>query len=91
MRVDYAKHAEAMGAHAVYTNTEADYRAALEDVKTRQGVKVIVVEVDPTKRVGSYDYGGWWDCPPAEVSEQESVRQARAEYEEARKKQVLFK
>jgi 3D-(3,5/4)-trihydroxycyclohexane-1,2-dione acylhydrolase (decyclizing) len=91
VRVDYAKHAEAMGAQAVYTRTEVDYRQALEDAKTRPGVKVIVAEVDPTKRVGSYDYGGWWDCPPAEVSEQQSVRIARAQYDEARKKQVLFK
>jgi 3D-(3,5/4)-trihydroxycyclohexane-1,2-dione acylhydrolase (decyclizing) len=91
VRVDYAKHAEAMGARAVYTKTEADYRAALEQAKTQQGVNVIVVEVDPSKRVGTYDHGGWWDCPPAEVSEQASVRKARAEYDEARKQQVLFK
>ncbi len=91
VRVDYAKHAEAMGAQAVYAKTEADYRAALEHAKSHKGVSVVVVEVDPTKRVGSYDYGGWWDCPPAEVSEQASVREARAEYDEARKQQVLFK
>ena len=91
VRVDYAKHAEAMGAHAVYTSTEADYKKALEAAHGRKGVNVVVVEVDPEKRVGSYDFGGWWDCPPAEVSEQESVREARAEYEEAKKKQVIFK
>ena len=90
VRVDYAKHASAMGAHAVYTNTEADYKKALEAARGRKGVNVVVVEVDPEKRVGSYDFGGWWDCPPAEVSGQQSVREARAEYEEAKKKQVIF-
>ena len=89
--VDYAKHAEAMGAHAVYMNTEDGYRKALEATKTQDGVSVVVVEVDPTKRVGSYSFGGWWDCPPAEVSKQKKVREARKDYDKARKKQVLFK
>ena len=90
VRVDYAKHAEAMGAHAVYTNTEADYKRALEAARGRRGVNVVVVEVDVDKRVGSYDFGGWWDCPPAEVSGQQSVREARKQYNEAKKKQVIF-
>ena len=89
--MDYAKHAEAMGACAVYTNTEEGYKGALEDARGRSGVNVVVVEVDPTKRVGSYSYGGWWDCPPAEVSEQESVQEARKQYDEDKKKQVVFK
>ena len=91
VKVDYAKHAEAMGACAVYTNTEEGYIRALEDARGRSGVNVVVVEVDPTKRVGSYSYGGWWDCPPAEVSEQESVQKARKQYDEDKKKQVIFK
>ena len=91
VRVDYAQHAAAMGAHAVYTNTEDGFREALENARGRKGVNVVVVEVDPEKRVGSYDFGGWWDCPPAEVSGQKSVREARAQYDEAKKKQVLFK
>ncbi len=90
VRVDYAKHAEAMGAHAVYTNTEDSYKKALEAARSRKGVNVVVVEVDPEKRVGSYDFGGWWDCPPAEVSGQQSVREARKQYDEAKKKQVIF-
>jgi len=91
VKVDYAKHAEAMGAHAVYTNNQADYQKALEYAKANKGVNVIVVEVDPTKRVGSYDFGGWWDCPPPEVSTQPAVNAARAAYEEDRKKQLKYK
>ena len=91
LKVDYAAHARAMGAHAVYTNNEGGFRAALAEAKTRRGVNVVVVEVDPEKRVGSYDFGGWWDCPPAEVSRQETVLEARAAYDEARKQQQLFK
>ena len=91
VRVDYAKHAEAMGAHAVFADTAADYKRALEEARARRGVNVVVVEVDPDKRVDSYGFGGWWDCPPAEVSTQRSVQEARKKYEEEKKKQVRFK
>ncbi len=89
--VDYRAHAAAMGAHAVYTNTETDFRQALQEAKTRKGVNVVVVEVNPEKRVGGYAFGGWWDVPIAEVSESESVREKRRQYEQDKKKQTLFK
>ena len=91
IRVDYAKHAESMGAKAVYTKTQEDYTKALEDARKAKGVQVVVVEVDPAKRVGSYDFGGWWDCLPPEVSKQKKVKAARAQYEKDRKKQVKYK
>ncbi len=89
--VDYRAHAAAMGAHAVYTRTEADFRAALTEAKTRGGVNVVVVETNPEKRVGGYAFGGWWDVPIAEVSDTDSVREKRAQYEQDRRKQTLFK
>jgi 3D-(3,5/4)-trihydroxycyclohexane-1,2-dione acylhydrolase (decyclizing) len=46
------------------------------------------VPVDATVRVPGY--GCWWDVPVAEVSEQSAVQQARAEYDEARRKQRWF-
>lgn len=91
VKVDYAKHAEAMGANAVYTNTQETYTTALKNAKKTKGVNVVVVEVDPTKRVGSYDFGGWWDCPPPEVSKQKKVKTARAQYDKERKKQIKYK
>ena len=91
VKIDYAAHAAAMGANAVYTNSEDDYRAALENAKATKGVNVIVVEVDPTKRVGSYDFGGWWDCPPPEVSKQKKVKAVRAAYDKDRKQQMTYK
>ena len=80
-----------MGAHAVYTSTEIDFRQALTEAKTRKGVNVVVVEVNPEKRVGGYAFGGWWDVPIAEVSESESVQEKRRQYEQDKKKQALFK
>jgi 3D-(3,5/4)-trihydroxycyclohexane-1,2-dione acylhydrolase (decyclizing) len=89
--VDYRAHAAAMGAHAVFTRTESDFKQALTEAKARKGVNVVVVETNPEKRVGGYAFGGWWDVPVAEVSEQESVREKRQQYEQERKKQTLFK
>jgi 3D-(3,5/4)-trihydroxycyclohexane-1,2-dione acylhydrolase (decyclizing) len=89
--VDYRAHAAAMGAHAVFARTETDFREALAEAKARRGVNVVVVEVDPEKRVGGYAFGGWWDVPIAEVSESESVQEKRRQYEQDKKKQTLFK
>ena len=41
---------------------------------------VIVIEVDKEMRVPGYE--SWWDVPISEVSEIESIRQARAQYEQ---------
>lgn len=89
--VDYRNHAASMGAHAVFTRTEADFRQALGEAKARKGVNVVVVETNPEKRVGGYAFGGWWDVPIAEVSDSESVQEKREQYEQAKKKQTLFK
>jgi 3D-(3,5/4)-trihydroxycyclohexane-1,2-dione acylhydrolase (decyclizing) len=43
---------------------------------------VIHVESDREVRVGSYET--WWDVPVSEVSDVESVREARRGYEESR-------
>ena len=40
---------------------------------------VVVVEVDKEMRVPGYE--SWWDVPISEVSEIESIRQARAQYD----------
>ena len=52
---------------------------AMEAAKAHQGGPVcIVTEVDRRQRVDGY--GSWWDVPVAEVSESESVQQAREAY-----------
>ena len=91
VQVDYTQHAAAMGAKATYTRTEKDFRDALSAAQKEPGVKVVVVEVNPEKRVGGYAFGGWWDVPIAEATEQAGVREARRAYERDKTKQVLFK
>lgn len=83
--VDFVKHAEAMGARAFYAPHEGSLKDALQQAKGSEGVTVIVVPVDPEKRVPNFE--GWWDVPVAQVTGQEAVKAARAAYETALAKQ----
>jgi 3D-(3,5/4)-trihydroxycyclohexane-1,2-dione acylhydrolase (decyclizing) len=83
LTVDYVANARSLGAHAIKAVTLADLKEALEKAKTLDRTTVIVVETDPS--VGVPGYESWWDVAVAEVSELESVREARARYEIARK------
>lgn len=79
--VDFARHAEAMGAIGVTARTEREIRDALAAARTAGRPTVIHVPVSPDKRVPGYE--SWWDVPPAGVSGSESVAAARARYEGA--------
>jgi len=86
--VDFAKHAEAMGAHATFTDTVDTLRRALLDAGQHQGVSVIVANVDPEQRVPGFE--SWWDVPVAAATEQDSVKQARKAYDTAREHVRIF-
>ncbi len=62
-----------------------ELKQALEEAKATDRTTVIVVETDVSAGVPGYE--SWWDVAVAEVSEMESVREARARYEEARKRE----
>lgn len=83
--VDFVRHAEAMGALALFADDEAGLRRALEAARRSGRVSVIVVPTDPERRVPGFD--GWWDVPVAEVSARTDVRAARAAYEAATRRQ----
>lgn len=87
--VDYLRHAEAMGAHALHAPDQDALRAALDRARDTPGVSVVVVPVDPARRVG--EYGGWWDVPVAEESDRPGVRDARARYLADRARQRRYK
>jgi 3D-(3,5/4)-trihydroxycyclohexane-1,2-dione acylhydrolase (decyclizing) len=80
--IDLAANAESLGAKVIRCRTVADLREGLEAAKAEEGTVVLAIEVDRYEGVPSYE--SWWDVPVAEVSEVESVRQARAAYERAR-------
>ena len=88
LTVDFAANARSLGAHALKANSLDELKKALKEAKTLDRTTVIVVETDPT--VGVPGYESWWDVAVAEVSEMDSVREARARYEEARKKERYF-
>jgi 3D-(3,5/4)-trihydroxycyclohexane-1,2-dione acylhydrolase (decyclizing) len=66
-------------------NTLAELKDALRKAKDLDRTTVIVVETDPSVSVPGYE--SWWDVAVAQVSEQESVREASVGYEEARKRE----
>jgi 3D-(3,5/4)-trihydroxycyclohexane-1,2-dione acylhydrolase (decyclizing) len=48
----------------------------------------VVIETAYDDHVPGYE--SWWDVPVAEVSEKQSVKNARRKYEEERKKERYF-
>jgi len=78
--VDFVANAASMGAHAVRARTHDDLKQALVDMKSIDRTTVIVVETDKESRVPGYE--SWWDVPVAQVSDTESVKLARKEYDE---------
>ncbi len=83
-RVDFAKHAESMGAIAETVDSIAELEQAFERAKAAAGSYVIVVRVDPVQWTPG---DTWWDLGAPEVSSREEVRRARAENDAARRKQ----
>ncbi len=86
--LDFAANAQSLGAHAVRVKTRDQLTAALSEAKSQTRTCVIVVEIDSTENIGNYE--SWWDVAVAEVSEMESVRKARADYELALGKERYF-
>ncbi|HOL95791.1 MAG TPA: 3D-(3,5/4)-trihydroxycyclohexane-1,2-dione acylhydrolase (decyclizing) [bacterium] len=86
--IDFAANAASLGAHVLKANTRAELEQALEKAKRYDKTTFIAIEVNPEIYVPGYD--SWWDVAVPEVSGLESVRQARAAYEEKRKKERYF-
>ncbi len=85
--IDFAKHAEAMGAVSRKVDSIADLEAALKAAEADTRTSVIVIDTDP---LISTDAGGhWWDVAVPEVSVRPEVNKARKEYEAALKAQKL--
>lgn len=85
IHVDYVANARSLGAYAVRANSIAELKQALEDAKNAERTTVVLIETDPA--IGVPGYESWWDVAVAEVAELDTVREARARYEEARKRE----
>jgi 3D-(3,5/4)-trihydroxycyclohexane-1,2-dione acylhydrolase (decyclizing) len=86
--VDFAANAASLGAWTVRANTAEDLKAALVSGRKQDRTSVIVIETSYDQRVPGYE--SWWDVPIAEVSERDTVKAARRDYEEARRKERFF-
>jgi 3D-(3,5/4)-trihydroxycyclohexane-1,2-dione acylhydrolase (decyclizing) len=83
--VNFQQHAQSMGANALFARTAEEVKKAIGEAKEADRVTVIVVPVDPEKRMPGM--GTWWDVPVAEVSGEEKTRQTRETYEKATENQ----
>jgi len=82
--VDFAKHAEAMGALARHCESFAELNGALDWARTTDRTTVISIATDAFAWVpGDAD----WDVGVPEISTREAVREARALQDEIRNKQ----
>ncbi len=86
--VNFADIARGLGAHVIEARDLPALKAALAEACAQTRTTVIVVETDREARVPGYE--SWWDVAIAEVSEMDSVRTARASYEEALKQERYF-
>lgn len=86
--VDLAANARSLGARVIECQTYDDFTAALKAAKDVDRTVVIYIKND--RYVGVPGYESWWDVPVAEVSERDSVRAAREEWEEKRAKERYF-
>jgi len=83
--VDFVAVSTGLGACAVRATTYDEFEHALETMRRHDRTSVVVIEVDKEMRVPGYE--SWWDVPISEASEIESIREARAQYEQAVKKE----
>jgi 3D-(3,5/4)-trihydroxycyclohexane-1,2-dione acylhydrolase (decyclizing) len=88
VHVDFAKHAEAMGATAWHVTSYKELESALVSAKKTSGVKVIVVPVSLDESARGFE--SWWDAPMSEVSGRTKVIKARKQYEAKVKRQRKY-
>jgi 3D-(3,5/4)-trihydroxycyclohexane-1,2-dione acylhydrolase (decyclizing) len=81
--IDFAAHAAALGAESEKVADITALSAALERARAAPCTYVIVIDTDP--HAATIAGGAWWDVAVAEVSERDSVRTARADYETRRR------
>ena len=86
--VDFVANAASLGAQAIAAADADSLRRAIADARGSSTTTVIVVPVDREARVAGYE--SWWDVPVAETSTLKTVREARAEYDQARRRQRTF-
>jgi 3D-(3,5/4)-trihydroxycyclohexane-1,2-dione acylhydrolase (decyclizing) len=83
-RVDFVRHAEAMGAAAEEVGSLDELEGAIGRARAASRTSVIVIRTDPHAWTGG---DAWWDVGVPQVSEREDVLVAKAAHEAGRKQQ----
>jgi 3D-(3,5/4)-trihydroxycyclohexane-1,2-dione acylhydrolase (decyclizing) len=83
--IDFAAHAAALGALAENVKTIPELEAALKRARAADRTYVVCIETDPNRT--TEEGGWWWEVAVPEVSDRESVRKARAAYEDGKRGQ----
>ncbi|MHC4369019.1 MAG: 3D-(3,5/4)-trihydroxycyclohexane-1,2-dione acylhydrolase (decyclizing) [Planctomycetota bacterium] len=86
--VDLAMNARGLGAHVFECKTYDDFVKAFKESKETDRTTVIYIQNDRYEGVPGNE--SWWDVPVAEVSEMDSVKEARKEWEKNRKLERYF-
>ena len=86
--VDLAANARSLGAHVILCETYDDFAAAIKEAEAADRTTMIYIQNDRYVSVPGYD--SWWDVHVAEVSEMESVREARKAWESMRAKERYY-
>jgi len=84
--VDFAQHAQSMGALAEHVTSIAELEQAFGRAKAADRTYVIEIKVSASQWTPG---DAWWDVGVPEVNPRESVRQAATEHAEAKKKQRI--
>jgi 3D-(3,5/4)-trihydroxycyclohexane-1,2-dione acylhydrolase (decyclizing) len=77
--VDFAAHAESLGASSRKVSSIAELERALPQMRAAQRTSVTVIATDPTLNTSAG--GAWWDVAIPEVSSRHEVVGARAAYD----------
>jgi 3D-(3,5/4)-trihydroxycyclohexane-1,2-dione acylhydrolase (decyclizing) len=86
--VNLAMNARGLGAHVIECKSYDDFVEGFKESKKTDRTTVICVQND--RYVGVPGYESWWDVPVAEVSEMDSVQQARKEWEQNSKLERFY-
>ena len=82
--IDFAAHAQALGAAAEHVADIAGLEQAMKRARAATRTYVISIRTDPHR--STHEGGSWWEVAVPEVSARESVRDARTIYEAALRK-----
>jgi 3D-(3,5/4)-trihydroxycyclohexane-1,2-dione acylhydrolase (decyclizing) len=77
--VDFASHAESLGASSRKVSSIAELESALPQMRAAQRTSIIVIATDPTLSTSAG--AAWWDVAIPEVSSRHEVVGARATYD----------